>query len=393
MEELAQQINAVDKELLTEIVREVLGDGMAEVIEWSFEEVGTAGVPSTGGIYRFSGDARIGSDRMRWSVFLKVLVWADLSERFGSDLAADPQSALYWKREALFYESDIFDRWDGDFVPAQCYRVDVRDKDSIWLWLEDVTDEGQWDLERHILSARHHGEMNGAFVGTRANSIFARDFVSQFMHLGTPPDLESIKDAKVWESKAVQRTFPELTADRLYNLLANSKSFLDRVPPQPLTLSHQDCDRRNLFSQTRADGKIQTVAIDWGFVGLAPVGEDLGNQVFGNVMFLRVDPSLFNIYYDSAFDVFLHGLRDAGWSGDENAVRLAAACYAMTYFVFVPRIVRGIAEENGFPPSYRRSGWYAGGYSDEDMLENAGIAIEVTLDVVENAYRMVGIIS
>ena len=392
MKDLAQQIKAVDKDTLSEIVRSALGDGRAEIIDWSFQDLGKPSVPTTGGIYRFSGDARIGEDQKKWSLILKVLVWFDLSDWLGGDFAADPQNALYWKREALFYESDFFDGWDGELVPAQCYRVDERDTDSIWLWLEDVADEGQWNLERHILSARHLGQMNGAFVDTRSSSVFIHDFVSQYMHSLTPPDFESIKDPKVWQSAAVKRAFPESTADRVCNLLSHWKPFLDRVPPQSLTLCHQDCDRRNLFSRTTADGRVQTIAIDWGFVGLSPVGEDLGNQVFGNMIMLYVDPSLSNTYYDSAFEAYLYGLRDAGWSADENAIHLAAACQAMTYLVFTPGVIKKISNEEG--AGFRHPGSVTThGYSNEDMLVKTGLAIAVTIDVVENAFRTVGLIS
>ena len=44
------------------------------------------------------------------------------------------------------------------------------------------------------------------------------------------------------------------------------------------TLSHQDTDRRNLFTRLTAGGQEQTVAIDWGLLGLAAVGEDLGDS-------------------------------------------------------------------------------------------------------------------
>ena len=106
---------------------------LSDIIDWSIQEMAKGFPASTGDIYRSAGDARMGSDTKSWSVILKLLVWVDRSDRVGSDVAADPQSMANWKREAVFYESDVFDWWDGDFVPAHCYRIDVRGKDSISL--------------------------------------------------------------------------------------------------------------------------------------------------------------------------------------------------------------------------------------------------------------------
>ena len=129
----------------------------------------------------------------------------------------------------------------------------------------------------------------------------------------------------------------------------NRDSFFNKLDGLTQTLSHQDTDKRNLFSRRSDDGREQTVVIDWAFLGLAAVGEDLGNQVFGNLSFLFVDCSVAREYQEGAFEAYIGGLREAGWQGSIDDVRLAFMANALHYLAFACRRVTIFAANTGLP--------------------------------------------
>jgi hypothetical protein len=297
---------------------------------------------------------------------------------------------LYWKREALVFQSRILNTWDGGLVPVKCYGVTEPTADSAWLWLEDVqeTADSQWHLERHILAAQHFGEFNGAYVSADAMTGFpwlSRNFIkyylSTFSLFGVS---DMLRDASLWEHPSAKKVLPVSVAERILRLLANADAQLNQLASYPQTLSHQDSDRRNLFARRSATGQEQTVVIDWGFMGLAAVGEDLGNQVLGNLFFLEVEGSAAHHYQEAAFEAYLAGLRQAGWQGSLPGVRLAYAAQALTYIVWIPLILAPFVKEDRVHPLIDKSAQQRG-YSAEETLARWGEAIYFLLDVADLA--------
>jgi hypothetical protein len=73
------------------------------------------------------------------------------------------------------------------------------------------------------------------------------------------------------------------------------------------------------------------VAVDWAFVGVGPIGEDLAPLVAVRApaeMGLIEAPQL----EKAVFEGYVHGLRETGWEGDARLVRLGyAASVALRY--------------------------------------------------------------
>jgi hypothetical protein len=111
--------------------------------------------------------------------------------------------------------------------------------------------------------------------------------------------------------------------DGLLRLWAEREDYLaalDRLPP---TLQHGDTGRKNLFAVVGDAGQDLTCVIDWGFVGLGVMGEDLAPVVASSVVWFNgVEPEDLPSLDAIAFEGYLAGLRDAGWRGDAAAVRL-----------------------------------------------------------------------
>ena len=97
-----------------------------------------------------------------------------------------------------------------------------------------------------------------------------------------------------------------------------SGTLLDQLESLPRCWCHLDAFRRNLFAVGH-----KTVAIDWAFTGWGAYGEDLAGFVLPTVMWNGVNPSEAAEFKELAFAKYICGLREAGWRGDEHAVRFS----------------------------------------------------------------------
>ena len=106
------------------------------------------------------------------------------------------------------------------------------------------------------------------------------------------------------------------------------ESLLGLIETLPRTLCHLDVWENNLIR--RADGEV--VLIDWAFAGDGAVGEDIGNLILNVAL---PDDALADVDRRLT-DAYLGGLREAGWAGDERAVRLAICASAVKYDWLTP---------------------------------------------------------
>jgi hypothetical protein len=111
--------------------------------------------------------------------------------------------------------------------------------------------------------------------------------------------------------------------------MGDARELLSVLAALPVSLAHHDAQWRNLFQLKEADsaGSVaRTVAVDWAFLGLAPLGADLGHMIGCNIEHWAVDDP--RQHDRAATAAYLEGLRDSGWRGDERAIRFARATTA-----------------------------------------------------------------
>jgi hypothetical protein len=323
--EFEAQLAAIDHATLTPLVRCVLSSETVEVIDWDRQQLhGGAGGASS--IYRFSGRGHDQGEAASWSLILKAV-------RAPSE-AEDPSSPRYWKREPLAYKSGLLDDLPGGVAAPRCFGVAEWPGEGVWLWLEDVTDEvgPRWPLEHYGVVARQFGQFNGAYLAGRPlppypwlSRGWVRAWVAQ-----APPAIALLQDSL--EHPLACRWFPADSADSTLRLWAEREMFLDALDPLPQTFCHLDAFRRNLFARRGPGGHDQTVAVDWAFVGIGAVGEEIVPLVQASLCFFEVELAKAQELDEMVFEGYLDGLRDAGWHGDPRLVRLGyAAAGAMRY--------------------------------------------------------------
>lgn len=337
------QLNTVDQAMLTPIVQRVLNKNMLAIIDWAWQPVqgGSAKAVGTGlGVYRFFGHACIGDDSVPWTVILKAYRLAKADE--GSIASGNEgQTAWnYWKREALAYASGLLEELPGELVAPRCYGVVEHPNDEVWMWLEDIGEEGggKWSLEQFGIAAYHLGQFNGAYLAGHPLSDepwLTRGRVRVYLDMCAPliPELR------------VQATHPFasrwLTTDhieRILGLWSEREKYLQAFDRLPRCLCHHDAHRRNLFVRRDHHSRKQTVAIDWAIIGTGAVGEEIATLVTTSLRWLDADIKDASALDALVFQNYLAGLRQAGWDGDEALVRFGYTT-AATYFNAVGGLV------------------------------------------------------
>jgi hypothetical protein len=185
------------------------------------------------------------------------------------------------------------------------------------LWLEDINDSfsGTWPLYRYALTARHLGRLNGIYISRRELPTYpwlAKDRTRQW--------LSSIPWHKFpWDNPRLLHYFPQPEKNSFRRMLEDHEKFLAKLDQLPHTISHGDTYPTNFRSRRVLRGQEQTVAMDWALAGIAPLGDDLGQLVYGTGLNLRgyklqdISQMLFTSY--------INGLHDSGCRIDSDLVR------------------------------------------------------------------------
>jgi hypothetical protein len=186
-------------------------------------------------------------------------------------------------------------------------------------------------LEHYGLVARHLGRFNGAYLVDRPLpgwSWLSSDWLRHYVE-GSAPAMESLRN--VLAHPRARRWLPEEDSDQYYHIWAERELYLDALDRLPQTICHFDVFRRNLFARKTADGDHQTVAIDWAFVGRGPIGADLNPLVWMSIALGGVALDKLQEFEEIVFEGYLEGLREAGWQGDPQGVRLGYTAATVRY--------------------------------------------------------------
>ncbi|RMF76489.1 MAG: hypothetical protein D6737_20040 [Chloroflexi bacterium] len=309
MQSPSEHAKAVDMHILASAVQHLLNDDRAAIIHHQHAQIhgGFGGGIGGTAVYRFSGTAQVGDAVREWSLIGKLLLRGDDT----------PTSTHYWRREAEAYHAGLLNDLDGGLRAPRCFGM-TEAHDAVWIWLEEIGDDvGQWPLARYGLTARHLGQFNGAYLTGSPlpdDAWLSQQWIRHNM-IGTEQSLRLLTDMP--DNPLIAQVLPGDGVARVLRLWDEHQHFLDALDKLPQTLCHHDAFRRNLFAQGDT-----TVAVDWGFVGIGAVAEDLAAMVWVTLFFMEVSSADIHEFDRISYDSYLTGLRDAGWQGDERLVRL-----------------------------------------------------------------------
>ena len=200
----------------------------------------------------------------------------------------DPHRWNYWVREALVYRDRLIDAYAGSglFAPEPL-AVEVSDEDAVLLLSWEAGRPAElWEAAGYAPAARALGRAQGPYLVDRAlpdrewlTRGFLRDYSTE-----KPVEWWALEDDDAWAHPLAREAFPPGLRDRLRFVHNNRERLYQVNEALPRTLCHLDFWTKNLIASPSGD----TVVLDWAFLGLGALGEDIGNLI-----------------PDSVFDMFL----------------------------------------------------------------------------------------
>lgn len=317
-------LRSLDPHVLTEVVRRDQQEPDLEVTDWTVRPLSNKGLINPDGLFLFSGEARAGEATRPWSVVLKRLTKPEREHQ--------PHEMLYWKREVSAAQSGLLDELPGPVVAPRCYGT-REFEDSAWLWMEHIHDArgGAWTLDDFAYAAKQLGRFNGAYLtGTRlpSESWFCHRLARQWVEWWRTNQAD-------WENPYLSRYVSSDLREQVAQLWAERDRFYRALDRLPQVFSHFDYQRRNLFIRQEAAGHAgheEVVATDWAWCGTGPVGGDLYALVGSSCAVFEWDSARMRELEEGVSESYVAGLRDAGWDGDPDLVRLGYTAWIALHF-------------------------------------------------------------
>jgi hypothetical protein len=248
--------------------------------------------------------------------------------------STDPAHWNYWEREAMVYEHGLPEAL-GLGAP-RVLEVRRPGPGEVELLLEDVPGRHADSLrpEDLVAAAGALGRSQGRADLPRPPWL-SQGFLQAYGE-SRDVDFDVLHDEEAWQAPLVRRHLLPLRA-ALVRLHAERHRLYALAAAAPRTVCHLDAWPANLVR--RPDG--EPVLLDWAFAGDGALGEDVANLIPDAVFdcFLPVD-ALDDVEHD-CIAAYLAGLRDAGHTGDERAVRRGLAACAVKYHWLAPRMLAG----------------------------------------------------
>lgn len=368
----ASQLPTLSVPILTPVVQHALGYPVDTIGDWESRPL-SGGWESTTSIYLVSGNAIVQEATAPWELVLKIV--RSTADRM------EPQHWNYWKREPLAYQSGLLGNLPGGMAAPQVYEIMVQADESIWLWLEVITEtvDAAWTLETYGIVAQQLGRFNGAYLtgqplptGEWVSHDWLRSYVSEYA-----PVLERLPELQ--QHPLVARAIPVQFVDPLLRLCADRDLLLAALDELPQTFCHLDAWRWNLFLTATPVGEPRLVAIDWAFVGVGGIGQEVAPLIFSD----RREPAI----EDHVLRNYLAGLHMTGWRGEEQLVHFGyAATMALQYgLALIGFCVEALLDEGQH--KFLEEGF---GEPLEQLVLRYGSWLEFTLPRAQQARQWLG---
>jgi hypothetical protein len=311
---------------LESVVRRVTGRSALSIVDSHWRVLHGGHAVTTGGIYRIWGTADDPDGNHAWSVVLKLV-------RPAGNITNEPTYYAYWRREWFVYAvpDAVLPSPADNLAAPRCFGAG-EDDEGYWLWLEDIveTAERPWPLAQYGLAARHLGVFNGRFLVDRSLPRYSWLTTDVLRTYAAGYDAQWASLAELRDSPLARRGWPAEQLDRMRAMWGKRDELLAAEAWLPRTVCHGDAVNANLLARTTPDGIEQTVAIDWAFAGIGPLGLDLAT-LFRSALG-PVDDGYLATLDRVVFTGYLDGLVAVGWNGDHRLVRLGfAVAVALRY--------------------------------------------------------------
>jgi hypothetical protein len=301
-----EQINAC--------IYSIHGNATVELVSVTCDDIGYK-TPNftTSGIFRLHGLVKLDNELKPWCVILKIIK-PDTAEKDNAE------HHNYWRREALVFESGILKEFPDSIYAAEHYWVEEQQDGTVWLWMEYVEGEYANTVEQFAYIARQLGRFNGAYL-TGLRPLPDQEWICRaWLKSWTTASRMYAPNMEDYASR-VSTEEDRHTWKWYQEILRNLDAAIDSLQQLPRVLAHQDLSQMNmLLVQQEANGN-RLVLIDWQFMSLSGIGEDLGKLYGVNLSLGIIPPDQYIRFQTSVYDAYLEGLREAGWRGNAQLAR------------------------------------------------------------------------
>ncbi|BFH64821.1 phosphotransferase [Paenibacillus azoreducens] len=308
-------INIENKfEQIIACIQSIHGNQTVELVSITCDDIGYK-TPNftTSGILRLHGLVKLYDELKPWCVILKIIK-PDTEEKDSFE------HHNYWRREALVFESGVLKELPDSIYTAKSYLVEEQQDGTIWLWMEYVEGEYAHTIEQFSYIARQLGRFNGAYL-EGAKKLPEHEWICKAW-------LKSWTTASRMYAPNMEAYVSGISIDTVQStwawyqeVLKNIDSSLDSLQQLPRVLAHQDLSQMNMLLVKKKSRESHLVLIDWQFMSISGIGEDLGKLFGVNMSLGIIQPNQYQIFHDSLFTSYIEGLRDMGWRGDIGMVK------------------------------------------------------------------------
>lgn len=321
--DIVREITNLPIEKIRPVVSQVLGEGAVPFGDILVQKIGRSGGHATVGIFRVTGKAKLQGGEETWSAVVKVL---------GTPENIFPDSDYDVLQEVEVYRSRAFADLCGGIRAPRCYAIDEHGNVQL-LWLEDLSGAPQppWMPPQFVVAARHLGQFNAHWPEEDLPSWewLAHDSLHAIFH--NPAFQKAINQLHTrLDHPLVRRFVTPAAANEILQLWETGEQLVALAKEAPQGICHIDCHPKNLFPMSDPALGSYTVAIDWTTVGIDALGLDIAHLIGSPLLWLELSAQEIEALVDPVFDAYVGGLRAAGWSGDENAVR-CTYCTRLAY--------------------------------------------------------------
>jgi hypothetical protein len=300
----------------------------------------------------------------------------DDADRWAASI--DPRHWNYWRREAAAYQDDELRRsLAGTGLDMPAGQV-VEHDDGATLWLEDVSGTAgtSFALDDHIAVAAGLGRWQAS--GPMRSAWESRRFLRDYSAAMTRPSVRLVDDDEAWVHPLIRETWPSGLRAGWLRLLAHRDDLLAVMETLPRTRCHLDVWVSNEIR--RPAGHV--VLVDWAFAGDGAVGEDVGNHIPDATFDLFWPADDIGELDAACFAAYLGGLREAGWDGRDEDVRLGVVASCVKYTWLLPLML-----EQATRDEHRAYHQPADAY---DLYRRRGLTFAHLVDWCDEALRRIG---
>lgn len=269
---------------------------------------------TTSGIYCLHGFAGLQNrEEKAWSLIVKVI-------KPDSDEKNSAEHHNYWRREADVFQSGILDELPDDIKVTRSYLVEELADSTIWIWMEHIQGVYADTLEPFSFIAEQIGRFHGAYL-TGNKTLPHDDWLCRaWLKSWTTASRIYSPNVDTYVEQITNERFQEIWA-WYQNLIAELDCMLESLQQLPRVLAHQDLSQMNMLLVQHDHNHTQLALIDWQFMSISGVGEDLGKLYGVNMSLGMIPPEQYEEFQTLLYRSYVEGLRATGWQGEERLVR------------------------------------------------------------------------